>query len=168
MKLIFFTFVIASTIIGSSGCATAEKDVIDGSLRGYTEDVFQLSAQADTAYRESRWIDASRLYQGLTRQVPQDAYVWFRLGNTYAKQGAYDEAIHAYQRSIERNPEQPKPWFNLSTAYMLSAQQAMHNAWSKLRPGDPARALIASRMQVLQNLMHDRFEDSTVQTSSAR
>ena len=130
----------------------------------YSDDVFDLSALADKSYQESRWIDAARQYQQLTEQVPQDAYAWFRLGNTYAQQGLYGRAIHSYEESIERNPEQPKPWFNLSTAYLLNAQIAMRKAWGKLRPGDPARQLIEQRLDLLKELVHSRIEDSLVQT----
>ncbi len=126
----------------------------------WDEDAFALSERADRAYREARWIDAARHYGALTERVPSDAYAWFRLGNTWAQQGAFDRATHAYEQSLERDAHQPKPWFNLSTAYLLNAQRAMNRAWAAMRPGDPARAMIERRLAALGELMHDRIEDA--------
>ena len=131
----------------------------------WSDDVFALSERADRAYREGRWIEAARLYGELAERVPEDAYAWFRLGNTFAQQGAFDRAVHAYERSLERDAGRPKPWFNLSTAYLLEAQRAMTRAWSAMRPGDPARAMIERRLAVLNDLMHDRIEDDAARAA---
>ena len=151
---------IGASLVIVSGCATVEeKQDVSSPVSAYTDDVFRLSSSADLAYQENRWIDAVRLYQELTQAVPEDAYGWFRLGNTFAQQGAYSKAIDAYEASIDRNSSQPKPWFNLSTAYLLNAQFAMTRAWEKLRHGDPAKAVIETRLRVLSDLIHDRIED---------
>lgn len=142
-----------------SGCAT-QGDTQEQGLSEKSPQVFELTTQADLAYRESRWIDAARSYQRLTQEIPQDAYPWFRLGNVYAQQGAYDRAIHAYETSLSNDAEQAKPWFNLSTAYLLNARLAMMRARDQLRPGDPARELIERRLEQLGALVHGRIEDS--------
>jgi len=147
-----------------TGCAATAPTSQAPANSAYSDEIFKLSAQADQAYRESRWLDSARHYQQLTEKVPQDAYAWFRLGNTYAQQGAFAQAIHAYEASIERDGHQPKPWFNLSTAHLLNAQQAMQQSWQQLRPNDPARLVIERRLELLQTLMHDRIEDAVVQT----
>jgi len=131
----------------------------------YSDNVFEMSADADRAYSASRWLEAARLYNRLSELVPQDAYVWFRLGNTYAQQGSYQQAINAYENSLSRNAEQPKPWFNLSTAYLLKAQVAMQKSWLQMRADDPARQMVASKLQMLKALMHSRIEDSIQQTN---
>lgn len=149
-------------ILGNIGCAVHPVSNEDRFLSSGKGDVFELSRQADLAYQESRWLDAARMYQSLTEQVPQDAYSWFRLGNTYAQQGSYNQAIHAYESSLERNASQPKPWFNLSTAYLLNAQHALNQAWTQLRPDDPARVMIKQQLAMLQQLMHQRMEDVSI------
>ena len=147
-------------LVSLAGCAAAPlASGGAGSAAGYTDEVFALSAEADRAYRESRLIDAARHYQRLTERVPEDAYSWFRLGNTYARQGHYERATFAYERSVAHDPEQPKAWFNLSTAYLLGAQEAMRRAWSRLRTGDPARAMIGARLEGLEALIHERIEE---------
>jgi len=134
---------------------------IDGQ---WSDELFARSAEADAAYRDGRWIEAARLYEALTVAVPDDAYAWFRLGNTFAQQGDYARATAAYEASLERDAEQPKPWFNLSTAYLLRAQVAMTKAWERLRPGDPAREMIDQRIAGLRDLMHARIEDVPTRT----
>ena len=164
---------IASLVV--SGCAAEPKDTLVGPRstqlgeqprRADQEDAFALSKRAENAYDESRWIDAARDFKRLTELVPRDANAWFRLGNTYAQQGAYERAIHAYEQSVAFDADQPKPWFNLSTAYLLNAQSAMNRAHSRLRPGDPARALIEQRLTVLESLIHGRFEESATPTTA--
>ena len=118
-----------------------------------------LSTAAERAYAEGRWIDAARLYERLTRAVPGDAYAWFRLGNTYARQGEHERAVGAYEASVSRERAQPKAWFNLSTTYLLSAREALRRAGSGLRREDPGRAMIAERLRTLGTLLPDRFEE---------
>lgn len=122
--------------------------------REYSTDVFRVSEVAEKAYSESRWTDAARHYQALTEQVPNDAYVWFRLANAYVQKGDFGQAIDAYEMSIERDALQPKPWFNLSTTYLLNAKAALLQSWENLRPRDPARDLIMHRIQAIDSLMN--------------
>ncbi len=140
-----------------AGCASTGGSIGHRKMRG--EEIFTLSAEADKAYRESRWLDAARQYQLLTEKVPNDAWAWFRLGNVHARQGNYDLAISAYESSLERNPRQAKPWFNLSTAYLLNARLAMMRAREHMNPDDPAAALIDQRLETLQGIIHQRIED---------
>lgn len=154
---------LSALMLLTTSCATTSPQMAKPAP--YSDNVFELSAVADRAYRASRWIEAARHYSKLSELVPQDAYVWFRLGNTYAQQGAYQQAIGAYESSISRNAEQPKPWFNLSTAYLLKAQAAMQKSWSQMREDDPAKQLIATKLKMLNALMHSRIEDSIQETN---
>jgi len=145
----------ASTPAVNNGLQPVSKD-------SYTSDVFKVSEIAEQAYRESRWTDAVRHYQQLTEKVPGDAYVWFRLANTYAQKGDFDQAIHAYEQSIERDALQPKPWFNLSTAYLLNAKVALLQSFETLRSGDPARNLIMRRIESIDKLMNQEMGEIRV------
>lgn len=156
---------MALSVIISSCASTPDKGTSYQSAEiadRYSNDVFQVSEIAEQAYRESRWSDAARHYQMLTEQVPNDAYVWFRLANTYVQKGDFDQAIHAYEKSIERDAMQPKPWFNLSTTYLLNAKAAMLQSWENLRPQDPARDLIMRRIQSLDLIMNQDLGEMRV------
>lgn len=154
VNLLFFT-----------SCASVSTNLKDTSLveaDPYSSDVFQVSEFAEKAYRESRWSDAARYYQQLTEEVQSDAYIWFRLANTYVQKGDFNQAIQAYEMSIERDSLQPKPWFNLSTTYLLNAKAAMLRSWENLRPRDPARELIMQRIETLDVLMNQNLGEIRV------
>jgi len=124
-----------------------------------SNDIFHISELAEVAYYESRWTDATRHYQKLTESIPDDAYIWFRLANTYAQKGDLHHAIHAYKTSIKKEPLLPKPWFNLSTTYLLSAKEALQQSWEQLRENDPARALILERVKLLDDLLNHNMDN---------
>jgi len=153
---------LSALIIGSSillaSCASTSTTVEPAQTPDpYTDDIFRISNLAEAAYQESRWTDAARYYQQLTESVPSDAYIWFRLANTYVQKGEFNQAIHAYETSIERDALQPKPWFNLSTTYLLNAKAAMLQSWENLRSGDPARELIMQRVDAIDALMNQEI-----------
>jgi len=94
---------LIAAVSALTSCASVTPNLYSGAEKGgrndFTKDVFQISENAEKAYRESRWSDAARQYQRLTEQVPGDAYIWFRLANTYAQKGDFGQAIHAYEKS---------------------------------------------------------------------
>lgn len=160
-------------IVFTSGCASTtgskNRPIKSGSTLHHDrfsdnesaeKDMFLVSVQAQRAYQESRWLEAVSLYQQIVERVPNDAVTWFRLANTYAQQGAFERAIHAYEQSLALEKEQPKAWFNLSTAYLLNAKSAMLNAHKAVRSHDPAKVLIEARLQVLDDLVNNRLEES--------
>lgn len=116
-------------------------------------DLFELSVDAQRAYRESRWTEAVALYQRIVEHVPADAAAWFHLANTYAQQGAFDRAIYAYEQSLKYNSEQPKAWFNLSTAYLMQAQSAMRQSYVLMRADNTSRSMVEQRMSALDVLV---------------
>lgn len=158
MKALICVLVLSLSL---AGCASSGKDINAGT-QASSDDLFMLSVEAQRAYTQSRWIDAVRLYQQIVERAPTDSIAWFALANTYAQQGAFERAVYAYEQSLNYNPEQPKAWFNLSTAYLLNAQLAMQKSQQRMRASDPARTLVDRRMQVMQYLLHERFEEAIV------
>jgi len=148
VRAVLISFITIITACSTTGNHTANSD------KPPPVDLFMVSINAQKAYQQSRWLDAVRYYQKIIEHVPNDAIAWFRLANTYAQQGAFEPAIHAYQQSLNNDSAQPKAWFNLSTAYLLSAQSAMHNAQSKMQRSEPASIMIDERLQTLGTLIH--------------
>lgn len=124
------------------------------------KDVFSIVAEADQAYDENRWLEASRLYKQITQRVPKDHYAWFRLGNTELRQGRLTSAIYNYQQALERAPNNAKAHYNLALAYLLQAQQQMQRANASLRDDDPGKTVVADRLQALQKLIDQPIEYS--------
>ncbi len=108
---------------------------------------------AEAAYQQARWQEATQLYQVVLLQIPDDPYLWFRLGNSLTQQGDYDNAIRAFETSIQQDARQAKPWFNLSTAHLLSAQLASLKAWQAMDPEDPSRHAAQERLDGVTQLL---------------
>lgn len=143
---------IASLLVMLVGCASNEtKD----------RNVYQLLADADRAYLESRWLEASQLYSQLTVLVPQDHYAWFRLGNTQIRQGRIESAIYTYSEALKRDQSHGKTHYNLGIAYLLIATRSMREAAEHIRPGDPGRRLVQDQIEALENLIDQPAETAS-------
>lgn len=112
-----------------------------------------LMDQAESAYRAEHWERASIVYQQVLSEVPDNPYIWFRLGNALTQQGLYSQAILAFETSLQSDSRQVKPWFNLSTAHLLGAHVATLRAYDTLAQGDPARSTIEQRLNALKVLL---------------
>lgn len=108
---------------------------------------------ADAAYQQGRWQQAAGLYKAALVSLPEDPYLWFRLGNTLTQQGDYGSAIQAFETSLQHDARQAKPWFNLSTAHLLGAQLATLKAWQAMDPDDPSRTAAGERLNTLTQLL---------------
>lgn len=146
----YFLFLITTLFITVTGCSTGRSSV----------DVFGLVQRADKAYIQSRWFEASQLYHQVTEAVPDDAYAWFRLGNTYLRQGRIESAIHAYEQTIARDENHAKALYNLSLAYAFKALYAAEQADESLGQDDPASELVKNRIKRLQALVRQPAEQT--------
>jgi tetratricopeptide (TPR) repeat protein len=115
--------------------------------------LLELARQAESAYQQGLWADAAVLYESVLQSVPQDPYLWFRLGNTLTRLGHYLQAIQAFESSLQRDSSQPKPWFNLSTTYLLSAQMATLGALGAVPADHPAHGTLQGRLDALSQLL---------------
>lgn len=118
-----------------------------------TREPFELAKRASNAYENRNWFDAVRHYHALTEKIPDDAYSWFRLANSYVHQGDYDGAVKYYQQSLALDSAQAKTWFNLSTALLLRAKAALESSRHSLAQSDPAAALLDERLAALELLL---------------
>ncbi len=141
----FFVLVL---IAGVSGCASTGTT---SSLK-----VFDQVAQADRAYEQEQWQEAEQHYLAVIKQVPNDAYAWFRLGNVYMRQERLSNAIAMYQEALQRDPKQAKPYFNMATVHLLQAHQALGEAHKRLPPVQQAR--VSERMQELETLLYGKAQ----------
>lgn len=63
--------------------------------------------KANKAYEEGRYEEAEQLYRSALEQDPENAQLYFNLGNAQAKQNKLEEAIQSYMdfRSLVEDPE---------------------------------------------------------------
>lgn len=155
-SFIFSRSVFVLLVLVISACASNERK---------DSGVYKLVADADRAYLESRWLEASQLYSQIAVLVPQDHYAWFRLGNTQIREGRIESAIHSYGEALKRDPTHAKTHYNIAIAYMLIATRSMRQAAEHIRPNDPGRHVIDDKLETLQNLI-DQPAETTSQVNN--
>lgn len=101
------------------------------------EDLLQLRAQAGKAYTQGDYVQAQRLYEGLVKKVPEDADLYFRLGNAYARGSQAEKAVLAYQAAVTRDPRLHKAWNNMGTIQLRASANSFTQLLQNLNPNDP-------------------------------
>ena len=95
--------------------------------------------QAEALYLSGRFKEAESAFEQLTRTYPNNAEVWFRLGNTLMKQGRYDDAAGALQTAIALEPGNGRAALNLALCRLVQAQAAVDVARGRFAAGTPER-----------------------------
>lgn len=158
-----YVFVLLIGILLTSGCSTFAGNTTDQDGGNYdrTHDynssknsIYQLMAQADSAYDSEDWLEASNRYREVLDKIPDDAYAWFRMGNSLTQLGRYGEAVVAYETSLATDNAQFKAWFNLSTTHLLNAKVVTLNALRSIGMNDPSRNKVERRLDVLTALLN--------------
>lgn len=74
--------------------------------------------KANEAYENGNYTEAEQLYKSAIEQEPDNAKLYFNLGNAQAKQGKIEEAIRSFMefRSLTESPrEKAKAEYNIGT-----------------------------------------------------
>jgi tetratricopeptide (TPR) repeat protein len=95
--------------------------------------------QAEALYLSGRFKEAQSAFEQLARTYPNNAEVWFRLGNTLMKQGRYDDAAGALQTAIGLDPANGGAALNLALSRLAQAQAAADIARNHLAAGTSQR-----------------------------
>ena len=94
-KLLLLLFTVLNTACNNQNVKS------NANMKMNTE---KLQKIADTAYDDERWEDVIKYYTKLTNQIPNDAKIWYRIGNAYAHLNQTRSAIDAYHNALEINP----------------------------------------------------------------
>jgi tetratricopeptide (TPR) repeat protein len=86
------------------------------------------SAQAQRAYDNGQWEEALAHYTRLAQQPLDNAEVFFRLGNLYARLGRLREAADSYEKVLAGNARHAKSWHNLGVVRTRQAIAALGQA----------------------------------------
>ena len=123
-------------LLGLGGCAsTADKAVGAAGV-----DLKATTALAEDSYAKGDWPTAARNYAILTQRIPQDANLWFKLGNAYARSEQPDQAIVAYREVLVRDGAFAKAWFNMGIVQLRQAANSFLKMETNVPAGDPMRA----------------------------
>lgn len=116
---------------------------------------------ADSAYQNGNWNAAEQAYQRLTHLVPQDAYAFFKLGNTLAKQKRLDEAAAAYQAALVRDVNMAKAYNNLAMVRLLQAEFALEATLAKEQANDKFAGSARKMLGMVQRITQTPVEDAS-------
>lgn len=85
--------------------------------------------EAEKAYNDGKWTNATKLYETLTRINAYNGMYWFRLGSSYYNLKQYEKSTQAYLKSIELGQSLGYSMYNIACNYALqnNAEQAV--AW---------------------------------------
>lgn len=103
-------------------------------------DVALARAAGERAYAAGDWRGAEPHYRALVTATPQDAELWFKLGNIYARVEQPDAAIAAYREALVRDADLAKAWFNMGVVQLRQAANSFLNVKVHATAGDPAVA----------------------------
>lgn len=117
----------------AAGCAsTGRSEAVPG-----PEQVATARAAGERAYAAGDWADAEPHYRTLVQAVPQDAALWFRLGNVYARLDRPDAAVAAYREALVRDGDLAKAWFNMGVVQLRQAANSFLKLGAHVHPSDP-------------------------------
>ena len=109
--------------------------------------------KAESAYQGGRYAEALGYYQKLSKAVPAEAELWFRLGNTYARMNRTDDAIKAYREAMLRDPYFSKAWYNAALNQLRASSDTFLESLNYIPKNDPIYKLSESYYQKLLVLM---------------
>lgn len=118
----------------------------------------ELQQQAYKAYSEGNWAEAEKALVALTREVPQEADPWFRLGNVYARQERPAQAVAAYQEALVRDPENGKAWHNMGIVQLRQAMNSFLNLEAATKPGDPLNERANIMLDTVSKVLETGFD----------
>jgi len=111
--------------------------------------------QAEALYLSGRFKEAQAAFEQLARSYPNNAEVWFRLGNTLMKQGLYDDAAVALQTAIALDPGNGRAAMNLALSRLAQAQSAVDVARGRFAAGSPERVQAEALERRLKSILSD-------------
>ncbi|MFT5044841.1 MAG: tetratricopeptide (TPR) repeat protein [Porticoccaceae bacterium] len=147
---------VVSGVLLTSGCSTFEGNATHQNFEQTSSphSLYQLMGQADNAYDSEDWLQASNSYREVIAKIPNDAYAWFRMGNSLTQLGQYGQAVVAYETSLAADNGQFKAWFNLSTTHLLNAKVVTLNALRSIGMNNPSRSKVERRLDILTALLN--------------
>lgn len=104
---------------------------------GSHQDLKVVHQEAYQAYQEENYPIAVEKFEILVQEIPKDAELWFRLGNSYARAMMPGSAVEAYRNSLLRDPKNVKAWYNMGIIQMQTALKSFADMQGYVNEGDP-------------------------------
>jgi len=114
-------YIIIVACLFFTGCASTQTQIP-------AEEVRSLYAEGDLAYQNNEHQKALKIYIKLSSQLPSDATLWFKIGNSYARLDKQSQAIEAYEKAVVIDPYLSKAWHNIG---VIQLKQSV-NTWLQM------------------------------------
>ncbi len=121
------------------------------------EELIKLQQNAQAAYQAKDWDKAVDYYGTLTQRMPNDADIWFRLGNSYARLNKHGAAIQSYQQALSRDPRNSKTWHNLGIVQLKLATNTFIEMQNNTTADDPLNRRATYVINAITNLLEQDF-----------
>jgi len=121
------------------------------------EELIKLKQHAQVAYQNRDWEKAVEYYGNLSRQVPNDTEIWFRLGNAYARLNKYGAAIQSYQQALRRDSKNSKIWHNMGIVQLKLATNTFIEMQNNTDADDPLNQRATYVINAISNLLEKDF-----------
>ena len=121
------------------------------------EELIQLQQNAQAAYQDKDWDKAVDYYGTLSQRMPDDAEIWFRLGNSYARLNKHGAAIQSYQQALNRDPKNSKTWHNLGIVQLKLATNTFIEMQNNTNADDPLNRRATYVINAITNLLEQDF-----------
>jgi len=121
------------------------------------EELIQLQQNAQAAYQDKDWDKAVDYYGTLSQRMPNDAEIWFRLGNSYARLNKHGAAIQSYQQALRRDPRNSKTWHNLGIVQLKLATNTFIEMQNNTDADDPLNRRATYVINAITNLLEQDF-----------
>ena len=121
------------------------------------EELIQLQQNAQAAYQDKDWDKAVDYYGTLSQRMPEDAEIWFRLGNSYARLNKHGAAIQSYQQALSRDPRNSKTWHNLGIVQLKLATNTFIEMQNNTNADDPLNRRATDVINAITNLLEQDF-----------
>lgn len=113
-------------------------------------------SEAYQAYQNGDYEMAAQKFESLVGEIPKDAELWFRLGNSYAKAKQPQKAIEAYENALLRDPEMAKAWHNKGIIYLQRALKSFVDMQTYVPAEDP----VAKQGKIIRDRVFEILEGS--------
>lgn len=155
--------VLGCTLLILGGCATTGTEPVTES-----GDPSLLVSSADKAYSQGNWKEAEIGYRNVIARAPTDAYAYFRLGNSLAKQLKFDDAAQAYQESLNYDGNKTKVYHNLAMIHLLQAESSLNAGLKTIPEKDGEAAQVKHMLLQLNKITRISLQDVSTPVSGAR
>jgi tetratricopeptide (TPR) repeat protein len=118
-------------------------------------DLWELKEEADFAYLNNDMVTSEKNYSILVKEIPVEAFFWFRLANVYVRTNRPDAAITLYREAVIRDPEFSKAWYNLGIVQLKQTAFSLNEMLIYTDRNDPLYSKAATMLEEIKDIIKE-------------